>query len=274
MKKVYFIILNLLCICLVGCGVSKTDSNTTFNPTVTYPTPTIDNETKPKPTPEPTEEVFTIKFLNYDGTVLYQTKALAGQLVLYLGDKPTRPSEVINGVRYYYEFDHWDGEAVCKGNAVRHAIFKSSREKPMNKDSKNEIASFLLSHGKGKYNLVNIGSDMDLGYDSVYDDFVMDYFISSEGVLAETTIIAEYGKSQVSMGYIAQQNGVVLLDVLYKMTIKNHSVVDKLDIVKVNTCIIKDDLLKTIMNINAIQTTKLISATNEFLKSKGFSYIF
>ena len=286
MKKNYLVVLSFFVLLLASCGVNS--SNPTVDPTVTIPDgrpttqkPTVEptEETTQRPTeektPEPTDEIFTVKFVNYDGTVLYQTKALEGQLVLYLGETPTRPSEVKNGVRYYYEFDHWDGTAIVKGNMVRHAIFKSTTEKPMNNESKNEIVSYLMAHGRDEYHFVPIGENMKLGYDPEDGNFIMqNFFVDPSTVTSASTImICRYNEKDMMMSFRATQEGVILLDVTYTIKVKNH-LIGSMDVYKVNECLISGDLLETIMSINMLQTNALFSSTNQFLKDHGFSYIF
>lgn len=47
---------------------------------------------------------YSIKFVNYDNTVLYETEIIEGSVVSYIGNTPTKPSDE----EYYYEFIGWN----------------------------------------------------------------------------------------------------------------------------------------------------------------------
>ena len=140
-----------------------------------------------------TNTYYKVKFVNYDGTILYTTSTFSGGQVTYIGDTPTRPQDASGNNVTDYTFSGWDKslENITAPTTIK-AKYSSSTYTGYLVTFLDSDSTELYSHYFKQGTNANYPYTAPFSYDSTNVHMFVGWNNSIENITGPLTVTAQY----------------------------------------------------------------------------------
>ena len=208
-----------------------------------------------------TKNKYTVTFVNYDGTVLYESEVEYGKVPEYTGTTPTKESDNT----YSYTFDKWNKEIVAVTKDVEYtATFKESYIEYTIKfvdDDGTELSSKTYHYG----DTVTIPNNPS-------KDATDKYIYEFAGWDKEVTTVAKNETYKATYNVTELINVDQLVNNAFD-TINGYGAIDKFEASLNGNTVTVTVIDPTMNSIEALIGTGIAPAASEFLKTEGIKSV-
>ena len=213
--------------------------------------------------------VYTVTFLNYDGSTLMTTKVMEGETANYNGSTPYRPSTTSGDYRYDYTFSGWSGSLTnIYSDITVTAQFSTSYT--YIGDPTSTVKQHLNNYGTGTYHSVSTGTGSTLGYKGSY--FYCSYQNSDS---LSSTFAANYypGDNYLISTFEIKDGSTTTYSASQYIYISNH-VVSNMTVGTIEICrYTTDSQLELVAALSMLAAQYAVNRASQYLENHGLPYI-
>lgn len=215
--------------------------------------------------------IYSVRFENYDGTLLQTSRVTQGETAVYTGSTPTRPDSKSGDTVTKYTFSGWSRSLV---NITSNLTVTAQYSSTTTTVGASSIRNHLDSYGSGAYHNVVTSSQQGsstLGYSGSY--FYMGNAQDESGVESYMAISCTYQASSGTASFIVYASGTLMFSASYYVYFSGHL----LSNIEVNTIstnrFTTNDQLSAVAALTILTAKAAVMDANKYLENRGLPYV-